>query len=112
MSSNRASRQPSRSKRGNALSVVPIVLLLGGAAGLGYTADDLPLDLPFAVLKEMLPKPGCNIKGNISYNTGEHIYHVPGQQYYYQTVISRDKGERWFCSEDEARKAGWRKSKV
>jgi hypothetical protein len=52
----------------------------------------------------------CNIKGNISVNTGERIYHVPGQEHYLETVISPGKGERWFCSEEEARAAGWRKS--
>ncbi|PBB16783.1 hypothetical protein CK219_27270 [Mesorhizobium sp. WSM4313] len=42
--------------------------------------------------------PGCVIKGNISMNTGEHIYHLPGQKYYSSTVINPSKGERWFCS--------------
>ncbi|MER9713168.1 hypothetical protein NKJ13_23325 [Mesorhizobium sp. M0174] len=55
---------------------------------------------------------GCNIKANISYNTGERIYHVPGQEYYWETRINLLKGERWFCSEEAARKAGWRKSRV
>ena len=54
---------------------------------------------------------GCMIKGNISFSTGEKIYHMPGQEYYEKTVIDESKGERWFCSEDEAQKAGWRKSK-
>ena len=54
----------------------------------------------------------CSIKGNISVNTGEHIYHVPGQTYYDDTIISPGKGERWFCSEAEAITAGWRRSKV
>jgi hypothetical protein len=53
---------------------------------------------------------GCNIKGNISLNTGERIYHVPGQEHYSETVIAALKGERWFCSEDDARAAGWRKA--
>jgi hypothetical protein len=52
----------------------------------------------------------CTIKGNISLNTGERIYHVPSQEHYSETVITRSKGERWFCSEDEARAAGWRKA--
>lgn len=60
----------------------------------------------------MVPGTGCHIKGNISLNTGEQIYHVPGQSYYDETVISTSKGERWFCSEDEARQAGWRKSRT
>jgi hypothetical protein len=54
---------------------------------------------------------GCNIKGNVS-TKGERIYHVPGQKYYNDTVIQASHGERWFCSEAEARAAGWRKSKV
>jgi hypothetical protein len=54
---------------------------------------------------------GCNIKGNISMRTGERIYHVPGGEFYNATVINPAKGERWFCSEAEARAAGWRKSR-
>lgn len=53
----------------------------------------------------------CNIKGNVSIETGERIYHVPGQKFYQQTRISPQHGERWFCSESEARAAGWRKAK-
>ena len=52
---------------------------------------------------------GCTIKGNIS-SGGKRIFHVPGQQHYEQTRISAGKGERWFCSEDEAVAAGWRKA--
>lgn len=50
------------------------------------------------------------IKGNIS-SSGEKIYHVPGQQFYDQTQIDEASGERWFCTEQEALDAGWRKSK-
>lgn len=52
----------------------------------------------------------CKIKGNIS-NKGDRIYHVPGQEHYDRTRISESKGERWFCSEAEARAAGWRRSR-
>ncbi|MEM8780127.1 MAG: hypothetical protein AAGF26_14895 [Cyanobacteria bacterium P01_G01_bin.49] len=54
--------------------------------------------------------PECNIKGNISVSTGKKIYHVPGQQDYEKTVITTEKGERWFCREEEAIKAGWTKA--
>lgn len=54
---------------------------------------------------------GCIIKGNIS-SSGERIYHVPGQRYYEKTVIDETKGERWFCTEEDAISAGWRKSKI
>lgn len=53
------------------------------------------------------PAGGCVIKGNIS-GRGERIYHLPGQRDYARTRLSPDKGERWFCSEAEARAAGWR----
>ncbi|MDF3216289.1 hypothetical protein EN962_24415 [Mesorhizobium sp. M7A.F.Ca.CA.001.09.2.1] len=53
---------------------------------------------------------GCNIKGNVSIDTGEHIFHVPGQKYYSRTRIRPEFGERWFCSEAEAMAAGWRKA--
>ena len=56
-------------------------------------------------------KSGCDIKGNISYNTKEKIYHVPGQNFYNDTKISPEYGERWFCTEKEARDNGWRKAK-
>ena len=56
------------------------------------------------------PPPGCAIKGNIS-STGARIYHVPGQRHYAGTRISRSQGERWFCTEREARAAGWRAAK-
>jgi hypothetical protein len=55
---------------------------------------------------------GCGIKGNISTRTGERIYHMPGQKYYFLTRINWSRGERWFCSEADARAAGWRKSRV
>lgn len=53
---------------------------------------------------------GCNIKGNISINSGQAIFHVPGQEDYNSTNIRPEYGERWFCSEAEARQAGWRKA--
>lgn len=54
---------------------------------------------------------GCVIKGNIS-SSGERIYHVPGQRYYDKTLINVLQGKRWFCMEQEAIAAGWRKAKV
>jgi endonuclease YncB( thermonuclease family) len=52
----------------------------------------------------------CLIKGNIS-RSGKRIYHVPGGAFHERTRITTSKGERWFCSEAEARAAGWRRSK-
>ena len=55
------------------------------------------------------PAGGCVIKGNIG-STGKRIYHLPGQADYEATRISERKGERWFCSEAEARAAGFRRA--
>ena len=51
----------------------------------------------------------CRIKGNVS-RKGTRIYHVPGGASYAKTRIDEAKGERWFCSEAEARAAGWRRA--
>ena len=52
----------------------------------------------------------CDIKGNISHNSGKRLYHMPGDRDYARTRISSARGERWFCSEAEARSAGWRRA--
>ena len=46
----------------------------------------------------------CNIKGNRN-RKGQWIYHVPGMPYYDQT-----RAEELFCSEAEARAAGYRRA--
>lgn len=64
----------------------------------------------FPAVKASAAAKTCVIKGNISINSQERIYHVPGQHYYADTIIRPEYGERWFCSEQEARAAGWRKA--
>jgi len=64
------------------------------------TTPPMPPPVPSA------PTTGCRIKGNISQSG--RIYHVPGSPSYDQTKIDESKGERWFCTEEEARAAGWR----
>ena len=49
---------------------------------------------------------GCPIKGNITANG--RIYHAPWSPWYKRTRINTAQGERWFCNEVEAVKAGWR----
>ncbi|WP_310428025.1 hypothetical protein [Chamaesiphon sp. VAR_48_metabat_135_sub] len=56
------------------------------------------------------PKPGCNIKGNISWSNENKLYHLPGMKDYQITKIDLDKGERWFCTESEAIASGWKKA--
>lgn len=47
------------------------------------------------------------IKGNIN-SKREKIYHTVKSPYYKITTIEVEKGERWFCTEAEAIRAGWR----
>lgn len=47
---------------------------------------------------------GCRIKGNRN-RRGEWIYHLPGRPYYDET-----RAEQWFCTEADARAAGYRRS--
>lgn len=55
------------------------------------------------LFKRIFTRP--KIKGNVKAN-GEKIYHVPGGQLY-----DAVKAEKMFYTEEEAKKAGFRKSK-
>nr|WP_244423711.1 hypothetical protein [Rhizobium sp. CF122] len=82
-----------------------LAIIVGGLAG--YVGTDLlTSSTPLAAFSS-----ACNIKGNVSINTGERIYHVLGKKYYDETKISQLHGERWICSETDARAAGWRKAR-
>ncbi|TVS00034.1 MAG: thermonuclease family protein [Rhodobacteraceae bacterium] len=50
---------------------------------------------------------GCEIKGNVSANG--QIYHLPGQRHY-ESINMNKPGVRWFCSEEAAQAAGWRRA--
>ncbi len=93
---------------------IPFALQVALAAGLGFGSVWFvtnPLDIGATTAFAVAGGSNCNIKGNVSINSGERIYHVPGQEFYAQTKIDPQYGERWFCSEAEARAAGWRKAK-
>jgi endonuclease YncB( thermonuclease family) len=76
-------------------------------------AKSLPIDAQKLLLSTLKvdkpPVPGCEIKGNVSRNGG-HIYYVPGHRLYGRVRMNRAE-RRWFCTEDEAISAGWRKAK-
>jgi endonuclease YncB( thermonuclease family) len=52
-------------------------------------------------------KNGCNIKGQIIYDTGKQIYRLPGCPDYTQTKVEKFRGENWFCTEAQAQIAGF-----
>jgi hypothetical protein len=95
----------------------PIALLLCGTAGTGFavgvrdtsvSAVDLIQGTETVIRRISM---SCNIKGNISIE-GERIYHLPGQRDYDVTGVIGIYGERYFCSEAEARQAGWRRAEA
>jgi endonuclease YncB( thermonuclease family) len=49
---------------------------------------------------------GCTIKGNVTPNG--RIYHTTESPWYDKVRMNLGIGRRWFCSEAEARDAGWR----
>lgn len=63
---------------------------------------------------ENLENPDCRIKGNIDKNAPipkAKKYYFPGCTQYEFTIVEKDIGEGWFCSEEEAQKAGFEKAK-
>ena len=75
---------------------------------LGATA--VPIDAQSELLAPesaaQAPSPNCIIKGNLN-RSGERIYFQPGQLDYSRINMTK-QGTRWFCTEDEAKAAGWR----
>jgi len=53
----------------------------------------------------------CNIKGNVDKNSDRRNYYYPGCPQYDFTIIEKDIGENWFCTEKEAIAAGFTKAK-
>ena len=51
---------------------------------------------------------GCPIKGQVV--SGRKYYVLPGADDYARIRIRERRGERWFCSEQEASAAGWKLS--
>lgn len=86
---------------------VSVAFRPGGLYGLGRRYEPSRDDGPQT---PSLPPPGYTIKGNISVDTGERLYHAPGMRDYDITVIDLSRGERWFRTEEEARAAGWRRA--
>ncbi|MDH3476244.1 MAG: thermonuclease family protein, partial [Rhodospirillales bacterium] len=49
----------------------------------------------------------CDIKGTID-DKGRRTFYTPLNEQYDAVQVDPSKGERMFCSDDEARLAGWR----
>ncbi|MCT7959677.1 cold shock domain-containing protein [Laspinema sp. D1] len=106
VASSRVQTQPRTRKKG-LLSTVMGMAILGTIALVSsqFRPSRSPSFSPGQVTST--PQPDCRIKGNISFQTGKKLYHLPGMEDYESTVIDPGKGERWFCTESEAIAAGW-----
>lgn len=62
----------------------------------------------FALCRSGPDKSNCTIKGNI--NRATKSYFLSTCSNYDQTIVEKDRGEAWFCTETEAKKAGFIKS--
>lgn len=56
--------------------------------------------------------PKCNIKGNIDKNSSARKYYFPGCAQYEFTIVEKDIGEEWFCTENEARQKDFIKAET
>ena len=52
-------------------------------------------------------KQTCGILGNIDESSGKKYYHLPGCISYTKVVITPERNEKVFCTENEAIKAGF-----
>ncbi|MGQ9480132.1 MAG: cold-shock protein [Chloroflexus sp.] len=91
------------------LTVILLFLIAGWLLTATFAGDTITTTVTQTSAKRPGP-PECVIKGNISIDTGEKIYHLPGMKDYEITRISEEHGERWFCTEQEAIQAGWRRA--
>ncbi len=75
-----------------------------GCSGDGPPLPELP---PYRIV----PKADGHglIKGNVS-SEGKRIYHVPNGSYYDKVDVSLGSGEQYFCSEEDAKAAGFYRS--
>lgn len=58
------------------------------------------------------PDPKCVIKGNIDKNSSRRNYYLPGCAQYKFTIVEKDFGEDWFCTETQAVTAGFTKAQT
>lgn len=101
-----------KSRNDNLWATVAVLLALAGfvlwesQTGPRTTPPPVTIWPPDAITSQ----PDCLVKGNISHNSGDKLYHIPGMEDYENTVIDPARGEKWFCDEAEAIAQGWRKA--
>lgn len=84
-------------------------IAISGELGVWGNCDELPKY--FGDVTDMeIEDSECVIKGNISTENPTKLYFLPNCAPYAQIKIDAERGERYFCSEEEAEEAGFTKS--
>jgi micrococcal nuclease len=79
----------------------------------GEYARDNGVGILKSCVSETPPSPKCNIKGNRDPNENwAQTYYRPDCRNYIQVKVLLYQGDRWFCSENEAKEAGFEKAEV
>jgi len=96
-------------RKPNSRSLFDVAAVLGGLAMIGFAS--MEFGRPYlSSLLAVTAQSDCPIKGNISIDSGKKLYHLPGMEDYEMTNIEPVHGERWFCTEAEAKASGWQKA--
>ncbi len=87
-----------------------IIPVLATTTELSDTAKDFAKVLGIKVDKIAMDNNYPCIKCNINFQTKDHIYHLPFDQQYDNTIIDNAKGERWVKTVKEAESLGFRRA--
>lgn len=82
--------------------VIKIALEQAKNQRLGVYSDKCRSNIP--------PDANCLIKGNIDQSSKKKFYHLPSCLHYKEVILNTAFGEKWFCLESEAQKAGFTKA--
>ena len=72
--------------------------------------EELELEMERFETNTFPPDLTCVIKGNVSKSGYGKVYFLPGCADYQRTKIDFEKGDMYFCTEEEAQAAGFKKS--
>jgi micrococcal nuclease len=73
--------------------------------------ENLGIFSPLCYQTQNPDDPKCVIKGNYDKNSTLSNYYFPGCPQYDFTIVEKDLGESWFCTEKQAQEAGFTKAK-
>ena len=68
-------------------------------------AKNTKLGIYSETCRKTIAPDGCAIKGNI--REGKPVYYLPACKYYNQVIVDEAFGDAWFCSELDAKEAGF-----